>query len=186
MTLTIDYTEELVARCRRGDQRAQLEIYNKYNKAMYNTAIRIVNDSAEAEDVMQEAFIKAFSKLHTFEGKSTFGAWLKRITVNLSINAFNKKSKFEEISYHDQFKNEADDNEGIILNEEETNLQVQKILKAMGELKDSYRLILNLHLIEGYDYDEICTILDISPANCRTSVSRAKESLRDKLMKNEK
>ncbi len=186
MTLTIDYTEELVARCRKGDQRAQIEIYNKYYKAMYNTALRIVNDSAEAEDVMQEAFIKAFSKLHTFEGKSTFGAWLKRITVNLSINSINKKSKFEEVSYNDQFKNEVDDSEGIVLNAEETNLQVQKILRAMAELKDSYRMILNLHLIEGYDYDEICTILDISPANCRTSISRAKESLREKLMKNEK
>lgn len=186
MTLTINYTEELVARCRKGDQRAQLEIYNKYYKAMYNTAFRIVNDTAEAEDVMQEAFIKAFSKIHTFEGKSTFGAWLKRITVNLSINSFNKRSKFEEVSYNDQFKNEVDEEDGIDLKEEETNSQVQRLLKAMNSLKENYRVVLNLHLIEGYDYDEICEILGITSVNCRTTISRAKESLRKKLVENER
>lgn len=186
MTITINHTEELVARCRKGDQRAQMEIYNKYYKAMYNTALRIVRDPAEAEDVMQEAFIKAFSKIDSFEGKSTFGAWLKRITVNLSITSFHKNSRFEEVSYNDQFKNEVEECEGIDVKEEETNSQVKRILRVMNELKESYRIVLNLHLIEGYDYDEICTILDISPMNCRTTISRAKESLRKKLSENEK
>lgn len=184
MTTTINYTDELVVRCRKGEQRAQMEIYNKYYKAMYNTALRIVNDQAEAEDVMQEAFIKAFSKLHTFEGKSTFGAWLKKIVVNLSINSFNKKSKFEQVSYNDQFKNELTEDEGIDLEENKFNSQVQQVLKAMKELKENYRIMLSLHLIEGYDYDEICDILEITPANCRTTISRAKESLRTKLLQN--
>lgn len=184
LTTIINYTDELVVRCRKGEQRAQMEIYNKYYKAMYNTALRIVNDTAEAEDVMQEAFIKAFLKLHTFEGKSTFGAWLKKIVVNLSINSFNKKSKFEQISYNDQFKNELTEDEGIDLEENKANSQVQQVLKAMKELKENYRIMLSLHLIEGYDYDEICHILEISPANCRTTISRAKESLRTKLLQN--
>jgi RNA polymerase sigma factor (sigma-70 family) len=182
LTPTITYTEELLARCLKGDQRAQLEIYNKYYKAMYNTALRIVNDTAEAEDVMQEAFIKAFSKLDTFQGKSTFGAWLKKITVNLSINSFNKNTKFRNVSYEDEFRHELDENEGIDVTEEEANTKVQKIMKALNSLKESYRIVLTLHLIEGYDYDEICEILGLSAANCRTSISRAKESLRKKLM----
>ena len=182
MTPTITYTEELLARCLKGDKRAQLEIYNKYYKAMYNTALRIVKDTAEAEDVMQEAFIKAFSKLDTFQGKSTFGAWLKKITVNLSINSFNKISRFQSVSYQDEFKHELDDNEGIDVSGEETGSKVQKVLRAMNSLKESYRIVLTLHLIEGYDYDEICEILGISAANCRTSISRAKESLRTKLI----
>ena len=184
LTTTIIYTDELVVRCRKGEQRAQMEIYDKYYKAMYNTALRIVNDTAEAEDVMQEAFIKAFSKLHTFEGKSSFGAWLKKIVVNLSINSFNKKSKFEQVSYNDQFKNELTEDEGIDLEENKANTQVQQVLRAMKELKENYRIMLSLHLIEGYDYDEICEILEITPANCRTTISRAKESLRTKLLKN--
>ncbi|CAN5364272.1 RNA polymerase sigma factor RpoE [soil metagenome] len=184
MIPTITYTEELVALCRKGDQRAQLEIYNKYYKAMYNTALRIVNDTAEAEDIMQEAFIKAFSKLDSFQGRSTFGAWLKKITVNLSINSFNKTSRFQNVSYEDEFKGEIEDNEGIDLREEEPGNRVQKVMKALNSLKESYRIVLSLHIIEGYDYEEICDILGLSPANCRTSISRAKESLRKKLIEN--
>lgn len=186
MTPTITYTEELVARCRKGEQRAQLEIYNKYCKAMYNTALRIVNDTAEAEDVMQEAFIRAFLKIDTFQGKSTFGAWLKKITVNLSLNSLNTNLKYQNVSYEESFKHEVDDEEGIDLKEEEENSKVQKVLKAMQSLKESYRVVLNLHLIEGYDYEEICEILQISSASCRTTISRAKESLRKKLLEDGK
>ena len=186
MIPTINYTDQLVARCRKGEQRAQMEIYNKYQKAMYNVALRIVNDKAEAKDVMQEAFINAFLKIDSFQGHSTFGAWLKKITVNLSINAFNKKSKFEQVSYNDQFKNEVYEEIGIDSEEEITNKKVERILLAMRSLKENYRVALTLHLIEGYDYDEICEILKISPANCRTTISRAKESLRTKLSENEK
>jgi len=183
---TINYTDQLVARCRKGEQRAQMELYNKYQKAMYNTALRIVNDTAEAEDVMQEAFINAFLKIDTFKGHSTFGAWLKKITINLSFNSFNKRSKFKEVPYNDQFKNEVYEEIGIDSEEETKNKKVQQILLAMHSLKENYRIVLNLHLIEGYDYDEICEILKITPANCRTTISRAKESLRTKLLENGK
>jgi len=183
---SIYYTDQLVARCRKGEQRAQLELYNKYQRAMYNIALRIVNNTAEAEDVMQEAFINAFLKIDSFKGNSTFGAWLKKITVNLSLNSINKSSKLKEVSYNDQFKNEIYEEIGIDSEEENTNKKVQQILLAMQSLKENYRIALNLHLIEGYDYDEICEILKISPANCRTTISRAKESLRKKLLENEK
>jgi len=152
---------------------------------MYNTALRIVNDTAEAEDVMQEAFIKAFSKLDSFQGRSTFGAWLKKITVNLSINSINKNSRYQNVPFEDALKNEVEEHEGVDVKEAEVNSKVQKILNALNSLKESYRVILTLHLIEGYDYDEICEILGISAANCRTSISRAKESLRTKLLGNE-
>lgn len=186
LTPTITYNEELIARCQKQDQRAQLEVYKKYYKAMFNTAFRIVKDRAEAEDIMQEGFIKAFSKLHTFEGKSTLGAWIKKIVVNLSINAYNKNSKYLHVSYQDEFKNEIIEDEGIALSEENTNSKVQNILKMFDSLKENYRVILTLHLIEGFDYDEICEILKLTPANCRTTISRAKEQLRSKLSENER
>ncbi len=154
---------------------------------MYNTALRIVKDSAEAEDIMQEGFIKAFSKINTFEGKSTFGAWIKKIVVNLSINAYNKRIKYVQVSYNDEFKNEIDEGTEIGLTEEEENrCKIQHILKKFESLKETYRVILTLHLIEGYDYDEICEILELSPANCRTTISRAKEQLRKILSENER
>ena len=184
MTLTTTHIDELLEKCRRGDERAQMRIYNKYSKAMYNTAFRIVEHSAEAEDIMQECFLKAFEKLDSYEGNSTFGAWLKRIVVNQSINVYNKNIKYQEVSYNDELKNEADDGLTGISSEEteEQNPKVKRILQTLNSLKENYRVALTLHLIEGYDYDEICGILDITYANCRTTISRAKESLRKKLM----
>ncbi|MFV8838759.1 RNA polymerase sigma factor [Salinimicrobium soli] len=182
MTLTTQHIDELLDKCRRGDGRAQMEIYNKYSKAMYNTALRIVKHSAEAEDIIQECFLKAFDKLDTYEGTSTFGAWLKKIVVNYSINVYNKNVKYQEVSYNDQFRNAADEGTGITSEEEEGNPKVKMILKTLDSLKENYRVALTLHLIEGYDYEEICEILNISYANCRTTISRAKESLRNKLM----
>lgn len=185
MTPTITHINDLVDRCRKGDQRAQMEIYDRYYKAMYNTSVRIVNDTAEAEDLMQEAFLKAFTKIDSFKGTASFGAWLKKIVVNLSINSFNKKSKYTELSYNDELKNELDESEGIDLEESANNEKVKRIMRTLNSLKENYRITLTLHLIEGYDYDEICEILNISNANCRTTISRAKESLRKKLLKDE-
>jgi len=182
LTLTTTHIDELLEKCRRGDERAQMMVYRKYSKAMYNTALRIVKHSAEAEDIMQECFLKAFTKLDSYEGTSTFGAWLKKIVVNQSINAYNKNIKYQEVSYNDQFKHAADDGVGISSEEEQANPKVKMILKCMDSLKENYRVALTLHLIEGYDYEELCEILDISYANCRTTISRAKESLRKKMM----
>lgn len=185
MTLTaITFSDPLLERCHRGDKRAQLQIYNKYYKAMYNTALRIVKHSAEAEDIMQESFLKAFTRLESFQENSTFGAWLKRIVVNESINAFQKKEKLQEFSYKNELTNSPDD--GFVLDEEEVNPKVKRLLNEMNNLKENYRLALTLHLIEGYDYEEICEIMKLSYANCRTTISRAKESLRKKMMNYEK
>ena len=186
MTPTITHIKDLVDRCRHGDQRAQMEIYDRYYKAMYNTAYRITGHSAEAEDIMQEAFLSAFTKIESFKENSTFGAWLKRIVVNESLTAYKKITKLGEVSYNDELKNEVDD-DGVALNEEDKNNQkVRLILNKIKNLKENYRLGLTLHLIEGYDYEEICEIMNISYANCRTMISRAKESLRKKLQDHEK
>lgn len=185
MTPTITHIKDLVERCRYGDQRAQMEIYDRYYKAMYNTAYRITGHSAEAEDILQESFLNAFTKIGSFKENSTFGAWLKRIVVNESITAYNKITKLGEVSYNDELKNEVED--GVALNEEnKDNEKVRLILNKMKLLKDNYRLGLTLHLIEGYDYEEICEIMNISYANCRTMISRAKDSLRKKLEHYEK
>jgi len=186
LTPTITHIKDLVERCRHGDGRAQMEIYDRYYKAMYNTAYRITGHSAEAEDVMQESFLSAFTKIESFKENSTFGAWLKRIVVNESITAYKKISKLGEVSYNDELKKEVDD-AGIALDEDDkNNAKIHLILKQLKSLKDNYRLGLTLHLIEGYDYEEICEIMSISYANCRTMISRAKESLRKKLQDHEK
>jgi RNA polymerase sigma-70 factor (ECF subfamily) len=170
----------LIEKCIQGDERALMEIYNRYYKAMYNTSIRIVKNNYEAEDIMQEAFITAFKKLDKLENSENFGAWLKRIVVNKSIEVYKKNiSKNEtEIDYK-LYKLESFDccNDKAL----ETKTKYENVLSAMSELKDNYGTLLNLNLIEGYDYDEICEIMSISYSNCRTMMSRAKDSLRKKL-----
>lgn len=152
---------------------------------MYNAALRIVKDSFEAEDIMQDSFLTAFTKLDSLKESVTFGSWLKRIVINNSIYHFNKRNKYNEIALDEVlFKVEEDDDEdGIASDYEFTNLKAQQIMETMKTLKDSYRVALTLHLIEGYDYDEISEIMNITYTNCRTTISRAKESLRQKLQK---
>ena len=176
-----EHIDSLIEGCLNGSQGAQLEVYNRYYKAMYNTAFRIVKDSAEAEDVMQESFLSAFTKLQTFKGEVTFGAWLKRIVINNSIYYYRKQVKRSEVSLDDKLY-KVEDNDGFVSDHESTKLKAQKVMETMNLLKDNYRISLTLHLIEGYDYEEIGEIMDISYANCRTMISRAKESLRKKMI----
>ncbi|AUC81641.1 RNA polymerase sigma factor [Lacinutrix sp. Bg11-31] len=180
MTLTNHNIEQLVELCKTDNQFAQLELYNRYYKAMYNTAYRIVKNSFEAEDVMQDAFLLAFSKLDTLKEIKTFGAWLKRIVINRSIYHYNKSTKFNEVPLDDVLY-KVEDTDGITEDYEFTNIQAKQVMETMKTLKENYRMALTLHLIEGFDYDEISDIMRISSANCRTTISRAKESLRKKM-----
>lgn len=178
MTLTKHNIEELLPMCSRGNQVAQLEVYNRYYKAMFNTALRIVKNTAEAEDVMQEAFLNAFTKIDTFKGDATFGSWLKRIVVNKSLSAHQKMQRLGEEDL-DNHLNKLDNEDNGISSDENQSLQVKKVMQALNSLNDNYRIALTLNLIEGYDYEEMGQILNMSYANCRTTVSRAKTSLRN-------
>tara|TARA_B100000508_G_C11377524_1_gene236910 strand:- start:44 stop:643 length:600 start_codon:yes stop_codon:yes gene_type:complete len=178
LTLTEQKIETLLALCQKGNQLAQLEVYNRYHKAMYNTAFRILKHSAEAEDIMQESFITAFEKLDSFKGTATFGAWLKRIVINNSIVQFRKNQKFTQLPEYEVPEIAEEISQDT---EDYSALQSAEILQTMDSLHPNYKTILTLHFIEGYDYEEIGEILQISYGNCRTMISRAKESLRKKL-----
>ena len=154
-----------------------MQVYKGYYKAMYNVAFRILRDEFEAEDIMQEAFLTAFTKLDTFKAEVTFGAWLKRIVINKSLTQLKKNSRYEEV------KMDVIPNYEIVEEKVDySSLKASSVVDKINSLKQNYQLILTLNLIEGYDYEEICEILQISYANCRTMVSRAKESLRKKLI----
>jgi RNA polymerase sigma factor (sigma-70 family) len=180
LTLTNHNIEQLVQLCKTSNQFAQLEIYNRFYKAMYNTAYRIVKDSYEAEDIMQDSFLTAFTKLESLKDAETFGSWLKRIVINNSIYHYKKNAKYNEVPLDDVLY-KIEDQDGVSSDYEFTNLKAKQVLETMKLLKDSYRISLTLHLVEGYDYEEISEIMNITYANCRTTISRAKENLRQKL-----
>tara|TARA_R110000850_G_scaffold277142_1_gene423496 strand:+ start:5779 stop:6282 length:504 start_codon:yes stop_codon:yes gene_type:complete len=160
---------------------AQMEVYNRYYLAMYNTALRIVKQQDEAEDIMQEAFLTAFTKLHTFKREANFGAWLKRIVINQSISKYRKQEFHEDID-NEVVANQINDDEDETSEESYTSLKAKEVMVVINTLKPNYQMMLTLHFIEGYDYEEICEIMNMSYANCRTMLSRAKESLRKKFL----
>ena len=170
---------ELVEACRKGDRKAQFEIYRLYNVAMYNTALRIVGDSDDAEDVMQEAFLKAFAKLGTYRKEVSFGAWLKRIVINKSLDFL--RLKREQLSLEDaaEVGEMVDEPSGV----PEVEYRVEEIKKAIYDLPEGYRIVLSLILLEGYDHEEVSTILNISNATSRTQYHRAKKKLIELLKK---
>jgi len=147
---------------------------------MYNTSLRIVQDPGQAEDVMQEAFLSAFTKLNTFKGEVPFGAWLKRIVINKSLTAVKKVSRLQEVKLEVVEHQLEGDASGIASEDRNdyASMRVQEVVAAMSKLKDNYRVILNLSLLEGYDNEEIAGILQISNESCRTTISRAKSKLR--------
>lgn len=185
MTHSDDIMITLVGRCLKNDQAAQFEVYQKYAKAMYNVAFRIVKDAHFAEDVMQEAFLKAFTQLDKYNQQATFGSWLKRIVVNQSIDFYKKHQKivFEDLEHQLKIVKETANDD--VEHQDFMQWKVQDVMKTMQTLKESYRMILTLSLIEGYDNEEIAEILKINSQQCRTTLSRAKESLRTKMNQNE-
>ncbi|OAD45160.1 RNA polymerase sigma factor [Polaribacter atrinae] len=168
---------KLIKRCKKLDKNAQLDLYKAYYQAMYNTAYRILKDSFEAEDIMQEAFLTIFTKMDSYKGEVTFGAWLKRIVINKSLTQLKKNNRYQEVKMEvipdDEVAEELIDY---------ANLKAKSVLSCLQNLKENYRLVLTLHLIEGYDYEEIAQILDYTNENVRTTVSRAKKKLKQVLL----
>jgi RNA polymerase sigma factor (sigma-70 family) len=175
--------QNLLDECKAGDQKAQFQIYKLYYKAMYNTSLRIVSDTMEAEDVMQESFLAAFEKIDTYSGTVSFGAWLKKIVVNRSLDALNKrKAVFEDIESHSGIRDEGPEES---TRNEEIDIRVEAVKEAIEKLPDGYRVILSLYLLEGYDHDEIAEILKINSSTSRSQLSRAKQKLVGELKRNE-
>jgi RNA polymerase sigma factor (sigma-70 family) len=173
LTATI-IRDELVERGKLGDAQSYEALYKKYSKAMYNTSLRIVNNTADAEDVIQESFLDAFRSLNDFHYRSTFGAWLKKIVINKSINILRKRHmnlvEIEQAGVYALPEEEA-------LDEKDIQLKVNEVKAAIQKLADGYRAVLSLYLLEGYDHGEISQILGISHNTVRTQYIRAKQKL---------
>ncbi len=179
-TTTLNIHEELIDGCRVNNRKSQLQVYNLYYKAMYNTAYRIIGESAEAEDVMQESFLAAFQKIGEYKGESTFGAWLKRIVVNRALDQLRKKKEMLPLD-EENMEKVADKQEEDYM--EVLAYKVKQIRNGIERLPDDDRIIISLFLIEGYDHEEIAGILDITNNASRTRYSRARHRLRDLLSK---
>ena len=175
---------DIIEQCKQNNRKAQLQLYNQYCDGMYIVAKRFLKDADDAEDVVQEAFIKAFSKLHQYKAEVTFGAWLKRIVVNKSIDFLkSKKQRLVELDEVHLKVVDADTDDKWLV---EDAITLPDVKKAINMLPDKYQFVVMLYLIEGYDHQEISEILNISEVASRTQLSRGKAKLQDllKLKKN--
>lgn len=170
---------DIIEQCKQNNRKAQLQLYNQYCDGMYIVAKRFLKDTADAEDVVQEAFIKAFTKLHQYKAEVTFGAWLKRIVVNKSIDFLkSKKQHLVELDeVHLKVIDMPKDDKWLV----EDTITLQDVKAAINKLPEKYQYVVMLYLIEGYDHQEISEILDISEVASRTQLSRGKVKLQELL-----
>lgn len=143
---------------------------------MFNICHRIVGDREMAEDALQEAFVNAFQNLKSYQGKATFGAWLKRIVVNKAISIL-RKNRLEFV-LTDELPDVMDDDG---MNEGELELKVERVREAIHKLPNGFRVVFSLYLLEGYDHKEIAEILGISESTSKTQYNRAKKKLKELL-----
>ncbi len=160
----------IIVRCQRGEKRAFQELYNLYAKAMFNISLRIVNNAEEAEEVLQDSFLKAFEKIASYDQSYAFGSWLKRIVINASLDVLRKR-KVVLVSLDDVHIAQEEDED------EEVDYDIATIKKRISELPDGYRTILSLYLFEDHTHKEIAEMLGISEGTSKSQYNRAKKKL---------
>jgi RNA polymerase sigma factor (sigma-70 family) len=172
-------TEEAILQgCLKNESAAQRELYNRYSPKMLAVCYRFAHNREDAEDMLQEGFIKVFSQMHTFQNKGAFEGWIRRIIVHTCINNLKKNKRFSEsldIVYAS----------GVQIREESVPsiVQAKQIVECIRILPIGYRTVLNLYAIEGYSHKEIATMLDIEESTSRSQYTRAKQMLEDILIK---
>ena len=170
---------DIVEGCQSGNRLAQRKLYEHYARAMYNICFRMLQNEADAEDLLQNSFIDVFTKIKEFRFESSIGAWIKRIVINNCINFLNKKRlQTVEIGERD-LPDEGDDTDW-----EAVQLSAKRIQNAIQTLPQGYRVVLNLYLLEGYDLQEIGEMLNITPSTSKSQYSRAKRKLKEALVGN--
>jgi RNA polymerase sigma factor (sigma-70 family) len=172
-------TEEAILQgCLKNLATAQRELYNRYSPKMLAVCYRFAHNREDAEDMLQEGFIKVFSQIHTFQSKGAFEGWIRRIIVHTCINNLKKNKRFNEsldiVHAH-----------GVQVREESVPsiVQAKQIVECIRILPIGYRTVLNLYAIEGYSHREIADMLDIEESTSRSQYTRAKQMLEDILIK---
>ena len=175
--MTNNIHSHLIDKCKNNDSRAQMQLYDLYCKAMYNTACNFLKDDVVAQDIMQESFIKAFKKIDTYNGSASFGSWLKRIVINTCLDWI-KKQKIDTVELDDEVISIVDDGNWEI----ESSSSLQEIYKCIEQLPSKCKNVVKLYLIEGYDHQEVAQILQITEGSSRSQLSRGKMKLKELLI----
>ena len=175
-----DNEQDLIAACLRGDPKAQKSLYEKYSRIMFGVSLRYSNGYEEAKDILQDGFVKVFTKLHQFSFSGSLEGWMKRIFINTALEYYRVNKP-----YMNQSDVEAADGN---LHDDFTveRLSQKEILEIMNEMATGYRNVLNLYIIEGYSHAEIAGMLKISEGTSKSQLSRARAILQSEIIKRRK
>ncbi|MBK7816362.1 MAG: sigma-70 family RNA polymerase sigma factor [Sphingobacteriaceae bacterium] len=162
---------EIVNRCKQNDPKAQEILFNSFSKSLYGICCRYLKNRDDAEDVLQDSFIKILLNINQYRGEGNFEGWMKRITVNTALTYLKEKQKI---------KFETADKLYIVDEPEEEidqDIKAEYILECLNELPMGYRTIFNLYLVEGFSHKEIADQLGIKEATSRSQYSKARQYL---------
>jgi RNA polymerase sigma factor (sigma-70 family) len=170
--------EKLIAECLAGKRKAQNELYSRFSPVLYGICLRYASTRSEAQDMLQEGFIRVFTSLSSFESKGSFEGWIKRVIVNTALNSIRGKAKQQLISDYSGF--------GEIPDEVETDQSSPPpdpgtLLKLIQELPEGYRMVFNLYVFEDYTHREIAETAGISENTSKTQLMRARNLLQKKI-----
>lgn len=168
---------DLIEGCRQQNRKMQYELYQRFASKMYGVCLRYAGSTEEAEDILQEGFIKVFNKIGSFRGEGSFEGWVRRIFVNTAIEHFRKKNYLQPIT--DREENSVEGNYLSVLD----NLAEKDIVGLVQQLSPGYRTVFNMYVVEGYTHREIAEALGISEGTSKSQLSRAKLILQDLVSK---
>lgn len=162
---------DLIRGCIQGDRRMQQALYEKFSGKMYAVCLRYTKDEDEAQDVLQDGFIKVFRNLEKFRGEGSFEGWVRRIFVNTSIEYYRKAVNLKPVTEKEERTLEDQDLSAM------DNMNEKEIIKLINELSPGYKTVFNLYVIEGYSHKEIADMMGISEGTSKSQLARAKAVL---------
>jgi RNA polymerase sigma factor (sigma-70 family) len=170
---------EIIEGCVRHNRKAQQMLYDKYSRFLLGICIRYADDKAEAEDILQDSFLKIFFSIKDFSGTGSFAGWLRKVAVNTAITHYHKNLKHR---YHIEIEEYVSIETGTG-SFEESYFSSDELYLVMNDLPAGYKMVFNLYAVEGYKHKEIAEMLGIDTNTSKSQYSRAKAVLRDKLEK---
>jgi RNA polymerase sigma-70 factor (ECF subfamily) len=170
---------EIIEGCARHDRRAQQELYSRYSRFLLGICMRYAADRAEAEDILQESFLKIYFNISDFSGTGSFMGWLRKVAVNTAITHYHRNLKYR---YHVEIEEFVSAETGVTSFEEDF-FTSDELYKVLNDLPAGYRMVFNLYAVEGYKHKEIAEMLGIDTNTSKSQYSRAKSALREKLEK---
>jgi RNA polymerase sigma factor (sigma-70 family) len=174
---------ELIKGCLKDDAHCQKSIFNRYASSLLGVAQRYARNKEDAEDILQDAFIKVFKKIGQFKGEGSFEGWLRRIVVNTSLKKYTTSRYSKEFSVEEVVEPiNAFVGDATAFNQ----LTEKDLLVLINKLPDGYRIVFNLYVIEGYQHDEIANMLGIQPGTSRSQLVKARNLLQKEIIQLDK